>query len=148
MRRILVLAVISVLFLPFVTADSESDGPLGWAQSAGGFDDESITGQIVLDDGSIVIAGSFTTATFFDEYSLEATGLSDDTDMFIAKMNQSGNWTSLHGFGSIGADGIDSIALHASGDIIIAGHFCLGTVGASCEIEFTGSTFKLNKTSD
>ena len=84
MRRILVLAVISVLFLPFVTADSESDGPLGWVQSAGGFDDESITGQIVLDDGSIVVAGSFATSTFFGEYSIEATGLYEDTDMYLS----------------------------------------------------------------
>lgn len=148
MRRILVLAVISVLFLPFVTADGESEGPLGWVQSAGGFDDELVTGHVVLDDGSIVVAGSFTTATFFGDDGIEATGLSGDADMFVAKMNESGNWTSFHGFGSTGADGIDSIALHSSGDLILAGHFCLGTAGASCEIEFSGSTFRLNKTSD
>ena len=148
MRRILVLAVISVLFLPFVTADGESEGPLGWVQSAGGFEDELVTGHVVLDDGSIVVAGSFTTAAFFGDDGIEATGLSGDTDMFVAKLNESGNWTSFRGFGSTGTDGIDSIALHTSGDLILAGHFCLGTAGSSCEIEFSGSTFKLNKTSD
>jgi hypothetical protein len=148
MRRILVLAVISVLFLPFVTADGESEGPLGWVQSAGGFDYELVTGQVVLDDGSIVVAGSFTTAAYFGDDVIDATGTSGDTDMFVAKLNKSGNWTSFHGFGSIGIDSIDSIALHTSGDLILAGHFCLGTAGFSCEIEFAGSTFKFNKTSD
>ena len=148
MRRILVLAVISVLFLPFVTADNESDGPLGWVQSAGGFVDESVAGHVVLDDGSIIVAGSFTSSVFFGDEAVEATGLGGDTDMFVAKANQSGNWTSLFGFGSNGTDGIDSIALHTSGDIILAGHFCHGTLGEQCELEFTGSSFIFNKSSN
>mgnify|MGYP003681986707 CR=1 FL=1 len=148
MRRILVMAVISVLFLPFVSTDGNADGPLGWVQSAGGFEDEFVSGHVVLDDQSIVVAGSFVTSAFFEDGAIEATGLSGDTDMFVAKTNESGNWTSFFAFGSTGTDGIDSIALHTSGDIILAGHFCLGTAGESCGMEFTGSSFSMNKSSN
>ena len=133
--------------MPFVSAEEDQEGPLGWVQSAGGFDEEKLAGHVVMDDGSIVVAGEYVTASFFGDDGIGATGMDGDADMFIAKINESGNWTSFHGFGSDGADGIDSIALHPSGDIILAGHFCLGTAGQSCGMTFSDS-FTLNKAID
>ena len=148
MRRLLALALVLLMIVPFVSAEGESNGPLGWAQSAGGFTDEYLAGHVVLDDNRVVVAGSFTSTAQFGEDGIEAEGMLGDTDMFIAIMNSSGNWTSVSGFGSSnGADGIDAITLHSSGDLIIVGHFCLGTAGQPCEMNFTNSFF-LNKSDD
>jgi len=147
MRRILVMCVVWILLTPFVSAEDEQEGPLGWVQSAGGFEEEKLAGHVVMDDGSIIVAGEYVTASSFGEDGIGATGMSGDADMFVAKINESGNWTSIHGFGSDGADGVDSIALHPSGDIILAGHFCLGTGGESCGMTFTDS-FTLDKSED
>ena len=121
MRRLLALTVVLVMVLPLVSVADETQGPLGWAVSAGRFEDEILAGHVVLDDGSIVVAGSFTSAALFDEIGLEAEGMSGDTDMYVAVMNATGNWTSAFSYGSVGADGIDAIALHTSGDLILVG---------------------------
>ena len=144
MRRILVIGVVWILLMPFISAEDEQEGPLGWVQSAGGFEEEILAGHVVMDDGSIVVAGKYVTDSFFGDGAIGATGMNGDSDMFVAVMNESGNWTSVHGFGSEGADGIDSIALHPSGDIILAGHFCVGTAGESCGMDFS-DTFTLDK---
>ena len=140
MRRLLTLVVVSILLIPFVSVEGEEQGPLGWAQSAGGFDDETLAGHVVLDDNSVIVAGQYTSSATFGDDGIGATGFEGDTDMFLAKMNTSGNWTSTYGFGSSGSDGIDAIALHSSGDIILAGHFCLGTAGESCEMNMGSQT--------
>ena len=46
--------------------------------------------------------------------------MSGDTDMYVAVMGNR-NWTSAFSFGSAGADGIDAITLHTSGDLILVG---------------------------
>ena len=146
MRRLLALAAVLIMVLPLISVAEESQGPLGWAVSGGGFDDEILAGHVVLDDGQIVVAGSFTSAVLFDDIGLGAVGMSGDVDMYVAVMNATGNWTSAFNFGSIGADGIDAIALHTSGDLILVGHFCLGTAGEACEVNM--SSFTLNKSQD
>ena len=147
MRRLLVMALVSILLIPFVSSDGEGEQPLGWAQSAGGFEDEILGGHVVLDDNSIIVAGKYTTAIIFGEDGLGAVGLNGDSDMFVARMNSEGNWTSSFGFGSTGDDGVDAIALHTSGDIILAGHFCLGTAGEACNLSISG-TQSLSKEDD
>ena len=129
MERILVLVIVTALLIPVVSADNEQGEPLGWVQSAGGFEDEILAGHVVLDDNTIVVAGEYTSAVSFGEDGFGATGFNGDTDMFVAKLDSNGNWTSAFGFGGNGADGIDAIALHTSGDIILGGHFCIGTAG-------------------
>lgn len=137
MERILVLVIVTALLIPVVSADNEQGEPLGWAQSAGGFEDEILAGHVVLDDNTIVVAGEYTSAVSFGEDGFGATGFNGDTDMFVAKLDSNGNWTSAFGFGGNGADGIDAIALHTSGDIILGGHFCIGTAGDACEMNIS-----------
>ena len=146
MRRPLVLAIVLLMVLPLTSVADSSEGPLGWAQSAGGLGDEMLAGHVVLDDESIVVAGTFTSTALFGEMGIEAEGMVGDADMFIAILSHEGNWVSAHGFGSEGADGIDAIALHPSGDIIVTGHFCLGTAGQACEMSI--SSFTLNKSQE
>ena len=144
MRRILVWVLIALLSLPISSVADESDEPLGWAQIAGGFEEDLITGHVVLDDASVVVAGKFTSAALFDEIGLGSVGINGDSDAFIAMTNSSGNWTSAYSFGSQGDDGIDSITLHPSGDLIVVGHFCLATAGDYCGMNV--STYNVNKT--
>ena len=108
------------------------------------FEDDIITGHVILEDESVVVAGKFTSAALFEEIGLGSVGINGDTDAFLGMINSSGNWTSAFNFGSLGDDGIDSIALHPSGDLVVVGHFCLGTAGENCEMNL--STFNLNKT--
>ena len=53
-----------ILFLSVTTVADSTEEPLGWAQSGGGFDEDYISGHVVLDDDSIVVTGKFTTAIF------------------------------------------------------------------------------------
>ena len=70
----LVLAVVLVMVLPIVSVADEDQGPLGWAVSGGGFDEDLLAGHVVLDDGSTVAAGSFTSAIMFEDIGLGAVG--------------------------------------------------------------------------
>ena len=146
MRRMLAWCLVALLSLPIVSIADENNEPLGWAQIAGGFDEDLITGHVILDDSTVVVAGKFTSAALFDEIGIGSVGINGDSDMFIATLNASGNWTSAYNFGSQGDDGIDSITLHPSGDLIVVGHFCLGTAGEACEMNL--STFTLDKAED
>ena len=136
MRRICILLALLLVTSPIVIAESNEEKPLGWATSGGGFDDDILAGSVILSDNSVVSAGSFVTAASFGELGVGANGMLGDADVFIAISNESGNWTSLKSYGGSGADGIDAIALHDSGDIVVVGHYCLGTAGSPCEISF------------
>ena len=143
MRRGLAIGLVLILFLSVTTVADSTEEPLGWAQSGGGFDEDYISGHVVLDDDSIVVTGKFTTAILFDDISLGSVGINGDTDIFFAIINATGNWTSAVNFGSSGDDGVDAISLHSSGDIFVVGHFCLGTAGEACEMNI--SSFSLSK---
>ncbi len=132
------------MVMPSSLANSSDGEALGWASTAGGFEDETLAGQVITVDGSIIIAGSFTSAMSFGEEGIGATGFSGDVDMYVARMNSDGEWNSHTNFGSDGDDGIDAIALHPSGDIILAGHFCLGTAMDDCSVFFS-STLEVSK---
>ena len=75
MRRILVWALVVVLCSPFFFTADATEEPLGWVQIAGGFEDDVITGHVVLEDNSIVVAGKFTSAALFDEIGLGSVGI-------------------------------------------------------------------------
>ena len=125
MRRVLSIGLVSLMLLSFMSPVSGEDEPLGWVESAGGFDEDYIAGHVVMDDGSIVVAGEFTSAIMFDDTGLGSVGINGDKDAFIASMNTTGNWTGAINFGSTGDDGINAITLHPSGDIFVVGFFVL-----------------------
>ena len=147
MRRIAFFAVFLFLTPVLVIAETGEEPTLGWATSGGGFDDDILSGNVILPDNSVVSVGSFITAANFGDEGIGANGMLGDADMFIAVSNETGNWTNIKSYGSPGVDGIDAIALHDSGDIIVVGHYCLGTAGDACEINFD-DMFVLNKGDD
>ena len=148
MRPLIAGIIVMLLIAPISIANDSSSEPLGWAQSAGGFESDRIAGHVVMSDESIVVAGQFFSAIQFgDEGIGAASNIQGDADMFLATLDNDGNWSQYIGYGSVGEDGIDAIALHPSGDIVVAGHYCLGTAGASCEINFT-EAFSFSKDDD
>ena len=60
MRQALAVLLVSLLVVPLLVSAESTDEPLGWAQSAGGFEDENLADFAVLPDDRIVVAGSFT----------------------------------------------------------------------------------------
>ncbi len=146
MRRVLSLGLVSLMLLSLISSVTGEDEPLGWVESAGGFDEDYIAGHVVLSDGSTVVAGDFTTAIMFNDTGLASVGISGDKDAFIATMNTTGNWIGAMNFGSSGDDGINAITLHPSGDIFVVGYFCFGTAGDACEMNV--SSFTLVKEDD
>jgi hypothetical protein len=143
MRRVTVLVLtflLSASFLPLNNATASES----WMASGGGFDSDSLAGHVVLDDGSIIVGGTYSTAISFDDFGIGATNMLGDIDIYLAMAKPNGTWSSVYGFGSNGTDGLDGIALHPSGDLILLGHFCHNTAGLECEMNFT-SAFTLSK---
>ena len=147
MRQSIPVIICLLLLMPTIQVAADAEEPLGWAITAGGFDEEKVAGHVILDDDSTIIAGEFTSAITFDDSGIGAVGFTGDADMFLAHADSNGSWTVSEGYGSEGADGIDAIVLHESGDLIIAGHFCLGTAGLACTLNMS-SGISLSKTSD
>ncbi len=74
------------LFEVTQSRDASARSPLSWSLSAGGFEDDVVTGIATSSDGSIYVSGNFMSSIMFgDGGGLQATGLDYDEDFFIAK---------------------------------------------------------------
>ena len=80
MRRALSLGLVSLMLLSLMSSVAGEDEPLGWVKSAGGFDEDYLAGHVVLSDGSIVVAGDFTSAIMFNDTGLGSGGINGDKD--------------------------------------------------------------------
>ena len=78
MRRALSLGLVSLMLLSLMSSVAGEDEPLGWVKSAGGFDEDYLAGHVVLSDGSIVVAGDFTSAIMFNDTGLGSGGINGD----------------------------------------------------------------------
>ena len=131
------------------TQGASARSPLSWTLSAGGFQDDVVTGIATASDGSMYISGNFVESIIFGEDGLQATGLQNDPqDFFVAKAFPNGTWDWVVGGGTdTGDDSITGIALDSNEDIIITGLYCMGTAGGSCAMSL-GSLSALSKGSD
>ena len=143
MRRVVAFVLVFLMVIS-VMPYSSSSATDSWGTSGGGFESDSLAGHVILDDGTMIVGGTYSTAISFDEIGVGAVGLLGDVDIYLAMSLPNGTWTSVYGFGSNGTDGLDAIALHPSGDVILLGHFCHNTAGLECEMNFT-SSFTLTK---
>ncbi|PXY75347.1 MAG: hypothetical protein CXX80_05075 [Methanobacteriota archaeon] len=137
------------LFEVTQSRDASARSPLSWSLSAGGSEDDVVTGIATSSDGSIYVAGNFIENIMFgDEGGLQATGLQYDEDFFIAKAFPNGTWDWMVGGGTdIGGDSVAGIALDSNEDIIITGLYCSGTAGEACSMSL-GSLTALSKGQD
>lgn len=109
-----------------------------WSLAAGGLENESIVVMDILDNGSILVAGQFHSGIIFGGIGLQATSHNYDSDMFIAQSNANGSWDWAISAGSVGIDGITAIDSLSNGEIIVAGHYCIGTYGIACSMTLPG----------
>ena len=72
-------------------AKLNADGSYAWATKAGGISEDNGIGISSLSDGSSIVTGYFAGSATFGSTTLTSSG---DDDIFIAKLNADGNWTS------------------------------------------------------
>ncbi len=106
----------------------DSNGDLIWARSMGGVDQERPFAIAVDDSGNVYTTGYFEDTVDFDPglgiYDLTPSGL---RDVFISKLNTSGDFVWARNMGGPNVDyGID-IAVDGSGNVYTTGRF-VGTV--------------------
>jgi ferredoxin len=123
-----------------VENNETTDLAFGWVTSAGGAGDDFISQSTIYTNGTFLIAGSYEGDIQFrdqiDGYG--ARGGSTDRDAFLGWVNPNGTWNASIAFGSPGIDSIEAVALLSNGDAILAGTYCLNTVGFQCELALDG----------
>lgn len=104
-----------------------STGNFVWARAVGGADVDTGYG-IALDAlGNVLVTGSYNSTVDFDPgagvYTLTSNG---NSDVYILKLNSSGNFLWARSFGGTSNDEARSIACDASNNVITTGFFELG----------------------
>lgn len=117
--------------------EGNNTSALGWVSPFGGDSNDFIVESLVYDDGRTVSAGWFQGSLQFRDQidGVGATGGSEDLDFFITWMDENGSFLSAINGGSTAFDSIDAIAIMPNGDLVVAGTYCLNSVGEQCELE-------------
>jgi len=106
----------------------DENGNYIWAVSAGGPSYDISTGILLDTNNDLIIAGTFNDTSDFDPssniYNLNANGYDD---IFILKLDSSGNFQWAKGFGSPNYEKCNSITIDNMNNIYMAGSFS-GTV--------------------
>lgn len=105
----------------------DAAGNFAWAKKFDGASDESCTSIKVDEFGNIYTVGSFNSATDFDPgaNTVTLTPLGS-TDIFISKLDASGNFVWVKQMGGAGLDAGKFITVDATGNVYVSGYF-LGT---------------------
>jgi len=112
-------------FANIFIAKLDSSGNWLWAKNAGYSGCGTSGNGIAVDaSGNIYVTGYFADSAIFGSTTLTSNG---DSDIFIAKLDSSGNWLWVKKAGGTGYDGGIGIAVDASGNSYVNGDFS-GTV--------------------
>lgn len=123
----------------------DSSGNLIWAKSIGGRSTESGESIVVDDSGNVYVTGMFGYSSWGDsmdcdpgsgKFNLVSNGSSD---VFIVKLNSSGNMVWAKSYGGKGRDGGFSITIDKLNNIYLGGN-CSGPV----DFDKTSGKFKFN----
>ena len=101
-------------------AKLDSSGNWLWANNAGGTSDECGNGIAVDASGNSYVTGYFDSNATFGYTTLTSNG---DYDIFIAKLDSSGNWLWAKNAGGSSNDSGNGIAVDASGNSYVTGYF-------------------------
>jgi gliding motility-associated-like protein len=99
----------------------DANGTFQWVATAGGLLDDKATGIALLPSGEIVITGNFRGTGIFGTTTL--TSSAGSQDLFIARLNAAGSFTSANSYGGPGTDLAYDISTDGGGSIIVAGQF-------------------------
>lgn len=89
-----------------------------WAVSAGGTGDDEGSDLKLNAEGNLVLTGFFSNEVFFGSYSAQSAG---ETDIFVARMDDAGNWLDLSYGGGSGIDRANALDIYSDGSILVGG---------------------------
>ena len=101
-------------------AKMDANGNWQWASKAGGIDGDEGKGITIDDAGSSYVTGGFSETVTFGSHSLTSSG---SGDIFIAKMETSGNWIWASKAGGTYNDYGDAITIDDTGNSYVTGYF-------------------------
>jgi len=101
------------------------DGNWIWVKKGGGSGTEQYSNLVPASDGSVFVTGYFYGNALLGGYSLDsnATLSSSNSDIFIAKMDSSGNWLWAKKAGGGGSDSCNKLVVDSSNNVYLTGNF-------------------------
>ncbi len=101
-------------------AKVHSSGYFYWARRAGGSNAEIARDIAVDNSGNVYITGYYYGTAQFGNSSLTANR---NSDIFVAKLNNSGTWQWARSAGGVGFDRGNAIAVESNGTVYVSGSF-------------------------
>jgi len=117
-------------------AQADYDGNWQWVTQAGGTDFDGVAAIVVGEQENIYIAGSFFEAATFGLYSITGNG---SDDVFVAKIDSSGNWIWVAQAGGTNFDGCHGFSSNDYGNMYMVGAFRETTMFGSHSVTSNGS---------
>ncbi|MCW3085721.1 MAG: hypothetical protein JWP12_3087 [Bacteroidetes bacterium] len=99
----------------------DSLGTFLWVAKAGGTQDDKAVALTVALSGEIYITGNYKGTAHFGSYTLTSTGGSQD--IFVAKLDNSGNFVWAHSYGGGDVDIATDLVVDVNGNVTVAGQF-------------------------
>lgn len=112
-----------------------STGDRLWAKAAGGSAGEKALAIAVGSDDQPVISGYISSNTGFGTQTLIAS----TRDVFIAKMDEDGNWVSAKRFGGSGTEQCEDLKISSDGAVYLTGSFSGTSSWGSFSVSSAGS---------
>lgn len=120
-----------------IVSKIDANGTWVWSKSAGGTDNDVGYDINVLANGTFLITGSFNGNAYFGS-TLHA-GMGSD-DMFVAKMNESGNWIWSESIIGNGLSPGQSVYVDPNGNVFVIGYFTGFGIFGNNTIQSSGHT--------
>ncbi len=117
-------------------AKIDQNGNWGWFKNFGNFDYSYITDICIDDLENNYIIGVFSGQIYFDNFTLTSNG---DSDTFIAKIDQNGNWLWAKNIGGVSTDGGYGV-LYKNNSIFLTGCFSSNIIIGSDTLTSIGGT--------
>ena len=126
--------------------ESTETNTTGWLAVAGGSSGETISGLIPLDNGGMLVVGSFEQSIDFngDVVGYSSNDSSFGEDIFLGWIADNGSWIQTSSASSSGLDSITHAGQLSDGSVVVAGIFCGMTLGDECNLTL-GELDPLNK---
>ena len=107
-------------YVDIFVAKLDSDGNWLWAKQAGGTGFDFGYGIATKSSGYSHVTGKFQGTASFGSTTLTSSG---NADIFVAKLDNSGNWLGAQKAGGTGIDDGQSIAIDSYGNSYVTGYF-------------------------
>lgn len=130
-------------------SQTEAVNLTGWLAAGDGQNDERVNDMVALEDGRMVMVGSFEQNIAFhgdvDGYSSNDSSFGQD--LFVAWVDENGSWVHTLSATSSGFDELRNVVVMPDGTLVVAGLFCDLTFGEACNLTLDGLA-PLNKSED